>query len=309
MVIYHSLKELPKGQKYVLALGFFDGCHRGHRQVFAKTKEMAHSLTALPGVLTFWPHPMAVLSPDIHVPLLQDRIEKERSFEAAGMKLALFLEPNREFLQKPAETFLEELAALPGLAGIVTGENFTFGHGALGKSSLLLDFFRNRPVKAEVVRLISEDGKIVSSTAIRRLIQHGNMEEAARLLGRPYTTSGDIVHGFHRGTDILGFPTANLELPENRVCPADGVYATEAIIGGRTYPAITNVGTNPTFGNEERTIETFIFHFDESIYGSPFTLRWIRRLRGEIRFPSTSALREQIEKDVLEAKKVLGTLD
>ena len=308
MDIYQSLKELPVHSRFVLAMGFFDGCHLGHRKLFEKVKSLALAEGALPGVLTFWLHPLSVLAPDIHVPLLQDRKEKEQSFEKAGMKLALFLAPNREFLAKPAETFLEELAALPGLAGIVTGENFTFGHGALGNSPLLLEFFQHTPIRAEVVPLFSEDGEIVSSTAIRSLIQKGNMTEAAHLLGRFYTTSGDIVHGFHRGTDILGFPTANLELPENHVCPADGVYATEAIIHGRTYPAITNVGTNPTFGNEERTIETFIFHFDESIYGRPFTLRWIRRLRGEIRFPSADALREQIAKDVREAERILATV-
>lgn len=306
MVIYHSLKELPQGRKYVLALGFFDGCHRGHRKVFARTREMASALSAEPGVLTFWPHPMTILAPDIHVPLLQDRKEKEASFEEAGMALALFLTPDRVFLRKPAETFLEELASLPGLAGVVTGENFTFGHGALGNSAMLLDFFRGTPVKAEVVSLLSEEGETVSSTAIRQIIGKGDMEEAARLLGRPYTTSGDVVHGFHRGTDILGFPTANLSLPENHVCPPDGVYATMARIHGKRYPAITNIGTNPTFGNTEKTIETFIFHFDASIYGSPFTLEWIHRIRGEIRFPSPEALKEQIKKDIREAERVLG---
>ena len=131
------------------------------------------------------------------------------------------------------------------------------------------------------------------------------MKEAACLLGRNYTLQGDVVHGFHRGHDILGFPTANLSFAEDRVLPKDGVYATFALIGGRRYPSITNIGKNPTFEGKQRTIETFIFHFDSNIYGKSFTLEWVERIRGEIRFPSPEALAAQIQKDIQRAEKIL----
>ena len=306
MEIYRSWEEIPGNQKIVLAMGFFDGCHLGHQDVFQKTLALARKLHARPGVLTFWPHPMALLAPDIHVPLLQGRKEKEAFMEKAGMDFVLFLKPDQKFLQELPQAFMEKLASLPGLTGLIAGENFTFGRGRAGNSSLLQSWFSRRKVPVEIVRLLAEEGKTVSSTAIRELIQQGRMKEAALFLGRNYTMEGDVVHGFHRGSDVLGFPTANLSFTENRVLPKDGVYAARAVIDGRSYPAITNIGKNPTFGNSERTIETFIFHFDSSIYGSPFTLEWVERIRDEIRFPSPRALKEQIEKDIRKAEEILA---
>lgn len=301
MQIIHSFTELPKTEKFVLGLGFFDGCHRGHQAVFAAVKKMAEEKGALPGVLTFYPHPMTVLAPEVHVPLLQSLPERLASFEAADMKLALVVKPDREFLSITAGDFLHTLSALPGLTGVVCGPNFTFGRGALGHAEMLAAACPD----AHVVPLQEMDGTVPSSTAIRTLLQKGNVKDAACLLGRPYSLSGDVVHGFRRGHDVLGFPTANLEPEENRVVPADGVYATFAVVNGKHYPAVTNVGTNPTFGNTARTIETFIFHFDQSLYGKPFTLEWIDRLRGEITFPDADALAVQIKKDIGNADNIL----
>lgn len=306
MEIYHSWEELPKNQKFVLAMGFFDGCHRGHEEVFRMAKELAKEQGALPGVFTFWPHPMAVLAPDVHVPLLQNREEKAASMAEAGMAFALFLRPDRKFLEEAPEEFLEKLGQLPGLFGLAAGENFTFGRKAKGNSSLLEDWSRRKHVPVRIARLKAENGKTVSSTAIRQLIQKGQVKEAARLLGRNYTITGDVVHGFRRGHEVLGFPTANLSFTEDRVLPADGVYAAYAVIDGKKYSAITNIGKNPTFEGKERTIETFIFHFDSSIYGKSFTLEWVERIRGEIRFPTPEALVEQIKKDIQVAEKIEG---
>ena len=131
------------------------------------------------------------------------------------------------------------------------------------------------------------------------------MEQAARFLGHPYTIRGDVVHGFRRGHDVLGFPTANLAVSEDRVLPPDGVYATRALVKGHTFPAITNIGNNPTFGNAKKTIETFIFDFDESIYGASFTLAWVSRIRGEMKFASPDLLVAQIHQDIQTAKNRL----
>ena len=305
MEIYHSWEELPTNKKFVLAMGFFDGCHRGHEEVLRLTRELAAKEDAIPGVLTFWPHPMAVLAPKVQVPLLQSREEKAESMAKAGMAFTLFLRPDKKFLQEGPEEFLEKLESLPGLSGLAAGENFTFGRQAKGNSRLLKEWFLFKKIPVSVAGLTEEEGKTVSSTAIRQLIQQGQMKEAACLLGRNYTLQGDVVHGFHRGHDILGFPTANLSFAEDRVLPKDGVYATFALIGGRKYPSITNIGKNPTFEGKQRTIETFIFHFDSNIYGKSFTLEWVERIRGEIRFPSPEALAAQIQKDIQRAEKIL----
>ena len=302
----HSLSDLPQGERFVFGIGFFDGCHLGHQAVFAEVKALAAAKKARPALITFYPHPMTVLAPDIHVPLLQSEEEKISSIEDAGMELVVCIRPDREFLAMPPEDFLRNLKEIPGLCGLVTGENFTFGRGALGNGKLMASYFKETDITVRVLPLSSKSGMEISSTAIRRAIHEGRVKDAALLLGRPYTITGDVVHGFQRGHSVLGFPTANLEVKENRVIPADGVYATRAMVDGRAFSAITNVGNNPTFGNEKKTIETFIFDFDESIYGRPFTLQWVDYIRGEKKFESPEALVAQIEKDIERAKVTLS---
>lgn len=309
MEIYHHFNEIPQDKKLVLAIGFFDGCHRGHQVVFEKVRALACEKGAVPGVLTFFPHPMTILAPHIRVPLLQSEEEKIISLEEAGMEMALFIRPDKEFLSESAEAFLRNLSSLKHLAGLVVGENFTFGKGAQGNSAVMAEFFKDTKVTVDIVKLVEGKGAPYSSTRIREAILAGNMEEAARLLGRNYSMKGDVVHGFRRGHEVLGFPTANLSFREDRVLPPDGVYATRAVVNGKKYDAITNIGTNPTFGNRSRTIETFIFHFEESIYGCPFTLEWVSRLRGEKKFESFDALKEQIAVDIRQAEKLLGKVN
>lgn len=303
--LFRSLLDLPHGDRFVFGIGFFDGCHLGHQAVFAEVKRLAAEKDARPALITFYPHPMTVLAPDVHVPLLQSEEEKISSMEEAGMDMVVCIRPDREFLSLPAEHFLADLAKVPGLCGLVTGENFTFGRGALGNGKFMASYFQETDITVRVLPLSSKEGQEISSTAIRRAIHEGRVKDAALLLGRPYTITGDVVHGFQRGHSVLGFPTANLDVKENRVIPADGVYATRAIVDGHSFSAITNVGNNPTFGNEKKTIETFIFDFNESIYGRPFTLQWVDYIRGEKKFESPEALVEQIGRDIAEAKMTL----
>lgn len=305
MKILHALEEITDGEPRVFVLGFFDGCHLGHQAVFKEAAKLAEEKSAGIGVITFYPHPMSVLAPGIRVPLLQSEEEKAESFRKAGMDLAVFIRPTKEFLSETAESFLKNLADIPGIKGIVTGDNFSFGKGASGNVSSMKSYFEGSDVAVVTAPLVSEGGKVLSSTTVRTLIEAGKVEEAAKLLGRNYTMSGDVVHGFHRGNDLLGFPTANLRMPDARVLPADGVYATKTRIEGKCYPSVTNIGTNPTFGNSEKTIETFIIDFDEEIYGKSFTLEWVKYIRGEVKFDSVDALKAQIESDIEAAKKIL----
>ena len=305
MTYISTLEQLPPEKRYVLGIGFFDGCHKGHQAVFQEVKRLAREKEAEPAILTFYPHPMTILAPDIHVPLLQSREERMASLERAGIALTVCVTPDREFLSESAEEFLSHLSKIPGLCGIVTGENFTFGKGALGHAETLETYFRHTQVTVKILSLRQEGEKPISSTEIRQLLLQGQVKEAARMLGRSYGITGDVVHGFRRGHEALGFPTANLDVPADRVVPSDGVYATYAKVEGKHYPSITNVGNNPTFGNTKKTIETFIFDFDESIYGKQFTLEWIARLRGEKKFDSVSDLIAQIQKDIVAAKEIV----
>ncbi len=305
MTILPTLHDLPTDASFVLGIGFFDGCHLGHQAVFSEVKRLAKEKGAQPGVLTFYPHPMTVLAPDIHVPLLQSMDERMDALTAAGMEYSVCIRPDEAFLAQSAEHFLQDLSRLPGLCGLVTGENFSFGHGGLGKSEDLLRFFAGSRVTVRIVPLHESSGEHISSTAIRQALLAGEVEKAQRLLGRPYTIRGDIVHGFRRGHDVLGFPTANLAVSEDRVLPPDGVYATRALVKGHTFPAITNIGNNPTFGNTKKTIETFIFDFDESIYGASFSLAWVSHIRGEMKFASPDLLVAQIHQDIQKAKDIL----
>lgn len=308
MQMVHTLGDIPRDGRFVFALGFFDGFHRGHRQIWEAARAMAGERGALPGLMTFSPHPASVLFPDRPVPLLQSEAERVRYMEEMGAAIAVVLRPTRAFLAEPAETFLEELSAVPGLSGLLCGENFTFGRGAEGSAGDLARYFRTGGVRVQVLPLMTDasiGGRVISSSEIRRFLAEGDAEKAAALLGRPYELSGDIVHGFKRGASALGFPTANLSLGEGRILPADGVYASYARIRGKRYPAVTNVGKNPTFGNTKRTVETFILDFDECIYGEPFSIELISRIRGEIRFQDVSLLCAQIEKDIGRAKEIL----
>lgn len=296
-------QELP--MPVVLAVGFFDGVHRGHQAVLKDALKLAKEVKAAPVVLTFYPHPMTVLAPDIPVPLLLSQEEKEKIIEDMGFHYMIVVRPSVDFLRKTADHFLADLGDLYHLKGIVTGENFTFGKGAAGNGFLLKKYFKTTSVQVHLISLKEEDGRIISSTGIRETILAGHMKKAARLLGRNYVIRGDIIHGFKRGMQLTGFPTANLRPERGRIIPKDGVYATRARIRGHSYPAVTNVGRNPTFGNENRSIETFIISFDENIYDAPFELEWIDRIRDEIKFDSVDLLKEQIKKDIETAKKLL----
>ncbi len=306
METVNGLEHILTAKPIVLTIGFFDGVHKGHQKVLHKTLQLADELKAAPVAMTFYPHPMTVLAPHIPVPLLSSEKEKEKIIDDMGFDMMIVISPDPDFLSKSAKEFLADLRKIPKLKGIVIGENFTFGRGAEGNSLMLKEYFNNSPVFVELIPSEEDgNGKVISSTEIRELILSGEMKKASDLLGRRYIINGDIVHGFKRGHRVTGFPTANLNPEPGKIIPKDGVYATKAIIHHRFYPAVTNVGSNPTFGNEEKSIETFIISFDENIYDAPFALEWADRIRDEIKFDTVDELKLQIKKDIDKAKLIL----
>ena len=308
MEIYHSFSEIQREKPFVCAIGFFDGFHLGHRAILEAARNLAKEKDAEWGIITFDPHPEAVLFPQKKMQYLETLPEKLSEAERLSARFAVICPVTEEFLHESADTFLQCLSALPKLTGMVCGENFTFGRNAEGKPDAMRAFLAEKGISVSVLPLMTSEeigGRPISSTEIRALLLEGDVSKAAALLGRFYRLSGDVAHGFRRGTEAVGYPTANLSFDETRILPADGVYATVVEIRGEKFPAVTNIGKNPTFGNQNRTVETFILDFDETIYGESFSVSFVGRIRGEKKFENAAALSGQIENDIEAAREIL----
>ena len=278
-----------------VALGTFDGVHRGHREV----------IRGADTVLTFAPHPLSVIAPP-RAPLLLTTLERKAELVAGlGVEELVVVPFDAAFAALTADQFVERvLVDRLGTTHVTVGENFRFGHGAEGDAARLQADGR---FETRVAPLLEVDGEVVSSSHIRGLVLGGAVEYADELLGAPFTLMREVVHGDKRGRE-LGFPTANLLPADGYVTPGHGVYACRATTAaGETYAAATNVGVRPMFvtGRGE-LIEAFLLDFDADIYGQPLRLEFIKRLRGEKRFASVEALIEQMNRDVDEARAIAG---
>jgi riboflavin kinase / FMN adenylyltransferase len=276
-----------------VAVGTFDGVHLGHRQVIAGSDT----------VLTFEPHPTAVVLPEAAPRLLTDTARKARLVASLGVEELVVIPFDRAFAARPARRFVDEvLVEALGATHVSVGENFRFGHRAQGDADLLRadDRFRTR-----VVQLLEVDGEIVSSSHIRGLVLGGAVEYAGRLLGDPFTLCGDVVSGDRRGRE-LGYPTANLVPDPAYVTPGHGVYAARATTErGCTYAAAVSIGVRPTFDTGRgELIEAYLLDFEGDLYGTRLELAFLKRLRGEKRFGSVDALVAQMALDVEAARSV-----
>jgi riboflavin kinase/FMN adenylyltransferase len=292
-------------EKPVLTLGNFDGVHRGHQEILARTVALARELGGSALALTFEPHPAAVLMP-AHAPKkLMDLHTRVAALLQTGIDAVLLQRFSPAFAAIEAEAFVREwLVGGLGVRGIVVGHRVRFGHFRRGDAALLQRLGPELGVRVEIIGKVEVAGRLVSSSAIRSLLSEGNLALAKELLGRPHTFSGRVVHGRHRGK-ALGFPTANLPV-DDLVLPPDGVYLVRACLHERWLPAVANLGSNPTFGDVGRQFEVHLLDFDQDIYGRRLTVQLLEKLRDEIRFPSLDALREQIAKDVARARALFA---
>ncbi len=296
MKIHHSLEPSHEERPLVLAIGFFDGLHRGHREIIRALLRMRR-----PGyraaALTFRNHPATHLRPD-KIPALITTVEERVDLLASTGIDELYLVPFDERIATlPARDFLVNvLFERLGVRAVVIGQNFRFGHGRGGDASLARELLGPRGVEVVAVPPLVEDGESISSTRIRDAIRRGDMSMANRLLGLPYALRGNVMLGAGRGHD-LGFPTANLAIPAQKTLPADGVYACVARYDGRDYSALLSIGTNPTFSGAERTVETWLLDFHRTLYGEELTLRELRFIRPQRAFATADALREQMAQD------------
>ncbi|UQX86780.1 bifunctional riboflavin kinase/FAD synthetase [Jatrophihabitans telluris] len=313
---WRGLESIPNGWgRCVATIGVFDGVHRGHQRLIARTNELAAEL-GLPSVLlTFTPHPSEVVRPGSHPPLLTTNTRKAELAAHYGVDVVVFIPFTLEFSRLSPEEFVHQaLVADLHAAAVVVGENFRFGAKAAGDVSTLIELGRRWGFRAEGVGLLIESDTPISSTYIRSCVEAGDMAAASHALGRPHRLDGVVIRGDQRGRD-LGFPTANVRAETFAAVPADGVYAGRIVRideWGNTRTdepsrvTAISVGTNPTFDGRHRSVEAYILDFDADLYGQNLGVEFIHRLRGMVRFDSIGELVVQMADDVEQTRNLLA---
>ncbi len=294
------------GRPTAVTIGVFDGVHRGHRAVLGDVVGRARSRDLVPVALTFDPHPLEFLEPDRAPKLLGSIEQRIELLWTCGVDVVGVL-PFPEIRDLAPDVFANEVLADRLSARLVAvGSDFRFGRDRKGDIELLVTAGRAAGFEVQTVSLVeAADGEVVSSSRIRGLLASGELDDANRLLGRRFELRGPVIHGDGRGRQI-GFPTANLHIPDRLAVPAYGVYAVWATWEGREAPAVVNIGVRPTFGENRRMVEAHLIDFDEDLYGIDLSLRFVRRLRDERRFDSVDALVLQITVDRAEAAAALA---
>ncbi len=298
----------PRWHQPVLALGNFDGLHRGHMKIIDRVRRRAGERGGTPAAMTFDPHPSRVLRPDKAPPLLMTTAQKLEALGKAGMQGVAVVRFTPELSLWDPEQFVRTvLVEWLHVAEVWVGANFLFGHNRAGTFSVLRTLGARFGFRAEKIDPVRYKDFVVSSTRVRRLLTEGRVDEAAALLGHHFFIDGTVSRGAGRGREI-GFPTANI-CTENELVPPSGVYATLVTIDGVVHPSITNVGFRPTFGDVDRVvIESHLFSFSRDLYDTPLRLSFVQRLRDERAFPDVDALRAQIEADCRSAQRLFGRI-
>lgn len=293
----------------IVTMGNFDGVHFGHQSIFRQVKKRAQELQGTSVVLTFDPHPQKVLYPDKEFYLINHRAEKIDIIREIGIDVVMCMTFSKEFAAQDPEIFIRDvLVETLRVKELYVGYDSRFGKGKQGSPAMLQHWGKHYGFNASIVPPISLNGEVVSSTKIRQLIREGEVEKAAEYLNRSYAVDGRVVSGAQRGTTLLGYPTANIEVLHELI-PKNGVYICHVIWKDRSYQAVVNVGTNPTFHAHNVTVEAHLLNFDGKLYGERIQAHFLKRVRDEITFPNAQTLAAQIGEDVLTAKAFFRNYD
>src|SRR5215472_15110626 len=307
MEILRSISDLSRLRgSLFLAIGVFDGVHRGHQAVISTSADHARAANGTPVVVTFDPHPEKVLRPERAPHLLTATQHKVALIRNLGVGQLLIINFNKQFASTEPESFVEQLVThSKPLQEICVGHEWSFGKNRRGNLDLLKQLGAKFNFKVVGVPPVKANGEVVSSTAIRQAIEKGDFAKAAAMLGREYTILGTVVRGDNLGKEI-GFPTANLSAHSEQF-PPNGVYFAEAILDGERFRGVVNLGLRPTVSSSrDRILEVYLLDFDRDIYGKDLELRFIRYLRPEKKFENVDALVRQIERDVQQACELAG---
>ncbi len=314
MYRWYGLDDVPAGWgESVVTIGKFDGVHRGHQRIVARAAQVGRERNLPVVVITFDPHPDEVVRPGSHPPFLCSARRRAELLAGLGAEAVCVLPFTLEFSRLDPDDFVRTvLVERMHAAVVVVGEDFRFGHKAAGDVKVLAKLGEKYDFTTESMPLLAADGATVSSSKIRRMLAEGDVPAAARELGRPHRVEGVVVRGHQRGR-ALGFPTANLETPPHTAIPADGVYAgwlaslDDEGRDVRRWPAAISIGTNPTFGEGEQTVEAYALDRDDlDLYGVHAAIDFAARLRGTLRFDSVGALVEQMREDVERARALVA---
>ena len=301
------MMEREKTGARVIALGTFDGVHLGHQELIRRGRALAEKSGGVLRVCTFDRHPLEILRPEAAPSLLTTAAEQAERIREAGAEELLALPFTRETAAMEPEAFLDSLGNACPVSALVVGWNYTFGNLGRGDADLLRAEGARRGWRVEIVPPVrTPGGEIVSSTAIREKLVRGDIDGANEMLGRPYEISGTVVSGKHQGSRI-GFPTANIRPGEKKQLPAYGVYICRLESGKENWPALVNIGLQPTLPSGGVTVEAHALGETIDLYGQEARVRLLRRLRGEIRFGSAEQLAEQIRRDRDEAEAWFDT--
>ncbi len=306
MKIYRSLRDVKPCPRSI-AIGIFDGVHRGHQAILGRMLEEARRLRARSMVVTFDPDPMKVLKPRVPHPILISLAHRLRFFEKLGVEETLVVRFDRRFSKIPHEIFLNKvLLEKLKMRSLTVGHDFCFGNGARGTTGYLEEKSRETGFGLTVQTPLKSGREVISSTRIRRLVETGNLKKAEKMLGRPVSVYGTVIRGRGRGVKV-GFPTANLD-PHHETLPPQGVYAAYGYLDHRRLKGVINVGPRPTFGDSQKSLEVHFIDFHKNIYGREVELIFLSYLRGVKRFTDAAALKQAIARDIEKSKTLYKTL-
>jgi riboflavin kinase/FMN adenylyltransferase len=305
VLVEEELARFSSTKDTVLSIGVFDGFHLGHQRLITELLHQAQKRNMLSGVVTFRHNPEKLLSHRNKLPFLMDIEERLILLKQAGVAMTIPLSFTAELAQLSARQFVTLLQKYLKMRGLVIGEDFALGKGREGNTATLQKLGQEMKFEVTIVPPLKISGVVVSSTTIRKALAAGDMLKVRNLMGRPFKLSGKVVTGYGRGTS-LGFPTANINVNTEHALPPDGVYAGWAHINGNVYQTMTNIGKDPTFGLQKRTVEAYLIDYHGDLYGSNLQLDIVARLRNEKKFANVEELKKQVTEDIHEGKKILN---
>jgi riboflavin kinase/FMN adenylyltransferase len=305
MLVEEELTAIKPEGDTALTVGVFDGVHRGHQSLIARLNQKAAAEGLVSTVVTFKHHPRLVLKPQSHITRLTSLQERITLLERVGVRYVVPLSFTPDLSQLGAGEFVALLSRHLRMRALLIGPDFALGKGKRGDAEALAALGEELNFTVEVAPPMVLNGEVVSSTAIRNALAKGDIGKANAFLGRHFSLTGQVSRGDSRGK-TLGFPTANIVPQHGQALPADGVYAVRVYVGDTAYNAVANIGLRPTFGSEERLLETYLLDFNGDLYGQEIRVEFIDRLRDEIRFPDAEELKIQMARDVEQAGELLG---
>lgn len=308
-LIEHIDKIVKPFNNAVITIGNFDGVHIGHQALFHEVIEKADKIGGTSIVMTFEPHPVRVLKQNGQLPLITLYEQKVELIESSGVDVLICVPFTKEFAAISAKEFVEDLLLKSiGMKAIVVGKDYTFGRNREGNIDLLQIYAKDlgfEVILADWIQASKGFSGRISSTRTRELVMAGKVDEAHKLLGRPYQIRGIVTSGRNRGGRLLGFPTANIIL-HDELCPKNGVYAVTVECMDKKYPGVANIGYSPTFDDHIFSVEVHILDFNDNIYGKKIRVNFVQRIREEIKFSNISELSDEIRKDIVKARKILS---